>query len=455
MVIRLRCEVSSAPSHHHNKKVTRKSERSFAKHSAHSTSHQKLAKSKPETRCTMPTIVNMPLENVLERAYGGGKGKDLNNDDHTVTTRGTSMCSSMRSARTTSSSWTDHSEPRRVYFPEEESTIAGYVPCREELSPEEKWETWWTTAEFQAIRLAAKFTTKNVRKNDTDGIERIDTGFNTALHVSCTATDEELTAVLRSPPASLYGPLEGWCKRKSPVRGLEKYISNLQKELRLQYVAEARSAVVSMTKAGDHDDEDVSMIYKEYSRHALVYSRFLGHTDMLAAELEEEEEVVVDKRPRLVRRLSGFGRQASQTKLTRESSSRGLTRQPSKREMNKEASMRKLTREQSSRKLDRENSSRKLLSSSSSQRKLMTKEPSSRKLTKESSTRKLTKESSSRKLTRESSNRRLSEHGGLRRQPSRRDVQRISTPHDLRDSLAVNAENLNKEALQKLAAEEQ
>jgi len=418
----------------------------------------------------MPTIVNMPLENVLERAYGGGKGKDLNGDDHTVTTRGTSMCSSMRSARTTSSSWTDHSEPRKVYFPEEVSTIAGYVPCREELSPEEKWETWWTTAEFQAIRLAAKFTTKHVRKNDTDGIEKIDTGFNTALHVSCTATDEELAAVLRNPPASLYGPLEGWCKRKSPVRGLEKYISNLQKELRLQYVAEARSAVVSMTKAGEHDDEDISMIYKEYSRHALVYSRFLGHTDMLAAE-EDEGEVVVDKRPRLVRRLSGFGRQASQTKLTRESSSRGMmARQSSKREVNRQASMKKLTREQSSRKLDREGSSRKLLSSSSSHRQLnkessnrkltkessnrkLTKESSNRKLTKESSNRKLTKESSNRKLTRESSSRRLSEHGGLRRQPSRRGIQRIVTPHDLRDSLAVASEHLNKEALQQLAAE--
>ena len=383
----------------------------------------------------MPTIVNMPLENVLERA-NAGKGKDLN-DDHTVTTRGTSICSSMRSARTTSSSWNDHSEARRVYFPEEESSIVGYAPCRDELTPEEKWETWWTASEFQAIRLAAKFTTKHVRKNDTDGIEKIDTGFNTALHVSCTASDEELAAVLRSPPATLYGPLEGWCKRTAPVRGLEKYISNLQKELRLQYVAEARSAVVSMTKAGDHDDEDVSMIYKEYSRHALVYSRFLGHTDMLAAQ-PEEEEVVVDRRPRLGRRLSGFGRQASQTKLTRESSTRtGLTRQASKREVNRQASMKKLTREQSSRKLDRENSSKKLLSSSSHHRKL-------------------TKEPSNRKLTRESSTRRLSEHGGLRRQPSRRGVQRQSTPHDLRDSLAITADNLKRqESLQKLTAAEQ
>jgi len=375
------------------------------------------------------------------------------------------MCSSMRSSRTTSSSWTEHSEPRKVYFPEEESTIAGYIPCRDELSPEEKWETWWTNAEFQAIRLAAKFTTKHARKSDTDGIEKIDTGFNTALHVSCTASDEELAAVLRSPPSSLCGPLESWCKRQSPVRGLEKYISNLQKELRLQYVAEARSAVVSMAKAGEHDDEDISLIYKEYSRHALVYSRFLGHTDMLAAE-EDDGEVVLDKRPRLVRRLSGFGRQSSQTKLTRESSSRGLlTRQPSKREVNRQASMKKLTKEHSSRKLDRENSSKKLLSSSSSQRKLLTKESSNRKLakessnrklTKESSNRKLTKESSDRKLTREASSRRLSDHGGLRRQPSRRGVHRTSTPHDLRDSLAIAAEHLNnQEALAQLAAAEQ
>ena len=294
------------------------------------------------------------------------------------------------------------------------------------MTPEEKWETWWTTSEFQAIRLAAKFTTKHVRKNDQDGIEKIDTGFNTALHVSCTASDDELAAVLRSPPASLYGPLEGWCKRKAPVRGLEKYISNLQKELRLQYVSEARSAVVSMTKGGEHDDEDISMIYKEYSRHALVYSRFLGHTDMLAAQEEEE----VEKRPRLVRRLSGFGRQMSQRQISREGSTRQLSRQPSKRDMNRQASMKKLTREQSSRKLEKESSSRKLLSGSSHH-------SGGRKLQKEPSSRKLAKEPSSRRLQRENSQRKIPD--GLRRQESvRRGVRRTATPHDIKDSLVVN-----------------
>ena len=380
---------------------------------------------------TMPTM-NMSLENVLNRA-DRTPGKELN-DDHTVTTRGTSMCSSMRSSRTTSSTWTEPCEPRRVYFPEMEAKIVGTIPRRDDMSPEEKWETWWTTSEFQAIRLAAKFTTKHVRKNDHDGIEKIDTGFNTALHVSCTASDEELEAVLRSPPASLYGPLEGWCKRKSPVRGLEKYISNLQKELRLQYVAEARSAVVSMAKAGEHDDEDISMIYKEYSRHALVYSRFLGHTDMLAAKEEDEPE----KRPRLVRRLSGFGRQISHRQLGRDSSSRQLNRQPSKRELNMQASMKKLAREQSTRKIEKESSSRKLGSSSHH-----------RKPQKESSSRKLTREASSKKLQRESSHRKIHEHG-LRRQDSvRRGVRRTATPHDMKESLSKNSTKVLTEGMKR------
>ena len=369
-------------------------------------------------------MMSVSLENVLNRPEMRA-GKDLN-DDHTVTTRGTSMCSSMRSARTTSSSWTDHLEPRRVHFPEQTAVVVGSIPRREDMTPEEKWETWWTTSEFQAIRLAAKFTTKHVRKNDQDGIEKIDTGFNTALHVSCTASDDELAAVLRSPPASLYGPLEGWCKRKAPVRGLEKYISNLQKELRLQYVSEARSAVVSMTKGGEHDDEDISMIYKEYSRHALVYSRFLGHTDMLAAQEEDE----VEKRPRLVRRLSGFGRQMSQRQISREGSTRQLSRQPSKREVNRQASMKKLTREHSSRKIEKESSSRKLLSGSSHH-------SGSRGLRKEPSSRKLAKEPSSRRLQRENSQRKIPE--GLRKQESmRRGVRRTSTPHDIKDSLVIN-----------------
>ena len=377
--------------------------------------------------------MNVSLENVLNRP-GAERVKDLN-DDHTVTTRGSTICSSMRSSRTSlsaSTSWADASSSlgRRVHFSEEESTIVGRIPRREDLSPEEKWDTWWSTSEFQAIRLAAKFTTKHVRKNDKDGIQRIDTGFNTALHVSCTAFDEELEALLRVPVSTLYGPLEGWCKRKAPVRGLEKYISPLQKELRLQYVAEARTAVVSMTQSGEHDDEEVRMIYREYSRHALVYSRFMGHTDMLAAREEEEEP---EKRGRLHRRLSGLGRQRSSRNLTRESSRRQLlTRQPSKREVNRQASMNKLVKEHSSRKLEREGSNRRLLRGSnhgSSHGAKLNKEPSIRELAKEASLRKLTRELSSQKLSRGSSHRHLPEKRGVRRTP---------TPHDVNNDLDVS-----------------
>jgi hypothetical protein len=381
--------------------------------------------------------MNVSLENVLNKKAGLGRPKELN-DDHTVTTKGTSTCSSMRSSRTSfSTSWTDASSSfgRRVHFDEVEATVVATIPCRDELSPEEKWDTWWTTSEFQAIRLAAKFTTKHVRKNDKEGIERIDTGFNTALHVSCTASDEELQEILRAPPSSLYGPLEGWCKRKAPVRGLEKYISNLQKELRLQYVAEARSAVVSMTNSGENSEEDISMIYKEYSRHALVYSRFLAHTDMLAAQEDEDEP---ERRGRLMRRMSGLGqRQRSQRQLNRESSRRqmlGQQRKSSTRDLgiNRQGSVKNLMKESSSahNKLSREGSNRQLLRTSAHG-----------KLQRNPSSRKLTRELSSKMLNRESSHRKLPESGLLRRQESmRRGVRRTPTPPDMKESLGQSSE---------------
>lgn len=385
---------------------------------------------------TMSKTMKMSLENVLSRAPKDEHGGKELGDDHTVTTKGTSMCSSMRSSRSTicSSHWASESDSkRRVQFPEAESKVVGRVQRREDLSKEERFDTWWTATEFQAIRLAAKFTTKQVRKCDQDGIEKIETGFNTALHISCTATDEELDAVLRSPPESLYGPLNQWCKRKAPVRGLEKYISNLQKELRLQYVSEARSAVVSMAKGGEHDDEDISMIYKEYSRHALVYSRFLGHTDMLAAQAEDEPEP--EKKPRrmsMERTLSrlSLGRQSSHRNLERQSSQRKVSREGSKRNLlgSRQASQRGLGRQASRRALQRENSTKIEREEPSDKHQQAEEQAPVKKLQRENSTKRLVRSMSSKKIEKEGSSRKLEDGDDqkMRRQPSFRKLGRGS-----------------------------
>jgi hypothetical protein len=316
----------------------------------------------------MPTMIATSLERVLTNTT-----KDSLHDDHTVTTRSMSVTSSFSSSLRSSRSFLVETS-RRVRFAPEESVVVGRIYSLDQLTSEEKWNTWWSASEFQAIRLAAKFTTKHARKSDQDGVDKIDAGFNTALHVSCTATDEELGTVLRKPPPSLIRPLEKWCQRATPVRGLEKYISALQKQLRMQYVQEARGAVVSMYKSGENSDEDISMIYKEYSRHSLVFSRFLGESDHTAAQ---EEKPRPRRLERTVSRLGLGGRQASSRKLDRQASQKKLAKQTSSRKLERQASS-KLQREPSSRKLEHMSSSRKLEREHSSRK--LQREPSSRNL---------------------------------------------------------------------------
>jgi hypothetical protein len=351
----------------------------------------------------MPTMIATSLERVLTNTT-----KDLVQDDHTVTTRSTvtsSFSSSLRSSR----SFLVETSRKGVRFAPEEKVVVGRIYSLDQLTSEEKWKTWWSASEFRAIRLAAKFTTMHARESDQDGVDKIDSGFNTALHVSCTATDEELGTVLRNPPPSLIRPLEKWCQRATAVRGLEKYISALQKQLRMQYVQEARGAVVSMYKSGEHSDEDISMIYKEYSRHSLVFSRFLGESDHTAAQ---EEKPRPRRLERTVSRLGLGGRQASSHKLNRQASQKKLAKQTSSRKLERQASS-KLQREPSSRKLERMSSSRKLDRQAS--QKMLAKQTSSRKLERQASS-KLQREPSSRKLEREHSSRKL------QREPSSRNL---------------------------------
>lgn len=65
------------------------------------------------------------------------------------------------------SSTSTSARKRTVRFAHPMASTVGTIPCLSQLSSEERWETWWCPHEYQAIRLAAKYSTKQIRKCDT------------------------------------------------------------------------------------------------------------------------------------------------------------------------------------------------------------------------------------------------------------------------------------------------
>ena len=224
--------------------------------------------------------------------------------------------STATTATHTTHTTTTGSSPRRnpssstnsgVRFAHPMSTIVGTIPCLKEVSTEERWETWWCPHEYQAIRLAAKYSTKQIRKCDTLSAECVQQAFSyvveackqdkdeqddnkksgedsqelpqaedLAEHDDDDCQEEASMQVSRVPQegnlpssrscsafasSSKNNPtmmdeddsacalLESWCTSKLPTRGLEKYVSQQHKKDRMDLMNESRRVVAQLSSS--------------------------------------------------------------------------------------------------------------------------------------------------------------------------------------------------------------
>ena len=172
---------------------------------------------------------------------------------------------------------------RHVHFPSVEADVVCIVKPRDDLTADEMGDIWWTSAEFNGIRLGAKYLTKDVRTRDKALVAGIEECYARALHLSCSLSDQDFEDLVINCKRQAVC-LRPWCERSLSARGLERYTSRKHRYDRTEYAMETRAAVLRLAKNNTVSQEELSVFYQEYSRSALLYARFCGEADRSAAK---------------------------------------------------------------------------------------------------------------------------------------------------------------------------
>ncbi|GAX11766.1 hypothetical protein FisN_7Lh147 [Fistulifera solaris] len=165
-----------------------------------------------------------------------------------------------------------------VRFRPNEADIVGTVPLRKDITEDEKRQIWWTAAEYQGIRLGAKFITKDLRKREKSLVRGIEEAYARALHLACTLSDGEYELLMKNC-ASQALCMKSWCARDLSARGLECYTSHKHRYERAEFAEETRVAVLKLARTKTATEDQLSVFYKEYARSAAIFARFCGEID--------------------------------------------------------------------------------------------------------------------------------------------------------------------------------
>jgi len=225
---------------------------------------------------------------------------------------------------------------RSLSFSEPLGTVVGQVSCLADITTEERWETWWCPQEYQAIRLAAKYSTKQIRKCDKSSADSVDAAFQSALHVAslednnsdkggeedtmASGNSQQLKDQNKVFTQAMHNPaecphvvtLEQWCTSKLPTRGLEKYVGAAHKKERQQCMLDAKKVVAQLSQQQREQKQkdghstvcetEIALTYQEYSRYAILFARLTAHGDVCAARQAQETSssrlVAMESRPR-------------------------------------------------------------------------------------------------------------------------------------------------------------
>ena len=134
---------------------------------------------------------------------------------------------------------------KRLRFATAESEIVGTISSREDMTAEEIRNMWWSTPEFNGIRLGAKFVTKDVRSRDKSLVEGIEEAYARALHLACSLSDDDFAYLMANcKDQAVY--LLPWCERTLSARGLERYTSRKHRYDRTEYAQETRAAALRL-----------------------------------------------------------------------------------------------------------------------------------------------------------------------------------------------------------------
>jgi hypothetical protein len=169
---------------------------------------------------------------------------------------------------------------RRIRFASTVSTTR--VLSRDEFSEDEKTDYWTEASEFIHNQLRARMVVTTVKKLGSAHADFIEDSYKEAQQLSEFMVDDDEIDLFFGDPSCYTEKMEIWAEADYGQRGLEKYISPLQKSQRTSEIRETRLMVVVASKMGVSDDE-LADLYAALSWMACIYSRMVGHADYTAA----------------------------------------------------------------------------------------------------------------------------------------------------------------------------
>jgi hypothetical protein len=176
---------------------------------------------------------------------------------------------------------------RSVRFASNVAEVVGRVLSRQDFSEAEKANYWIARQEFVQIQSNARVVVMAVKKHGPAYIDCIEEAYKIAQHLSEFMLEDNAINLFFEDPSFYTEKMEMWSDADYGQRGLERYISPLQKSQRALETRETRLMVLVAADRGIGDDE-IAEIYAALSWMTSLYSRMVGHADYIVAYSEED-----------------------------------------------------------------------------------------------------------------------------------------------------------------------
>jgi hypothetical protein len=172
----------------------------------------------------------------------------------------------------------DKTRKRSVRFASTISEVVGRVLSRDDFTEDEKADYWIERKQFVQIQSNAKLVVMAVKKHGPAYVHFIEDSYKIAQHLSEFMIEDDDIDLFFEDPSCYTEKMEMWADADYGQRGLERYISPLQKSQRALETRETRLMVLFAAHKGIGHDE-VAEIYAALSWMTRLYSRMSGHAD--------------------------------------------------------------------------------------------------------------------------------------------------------------------------------
>jgi hypothetical protein len=168
-------------------------------------------------------------------------------------------------------------EQKRITFAPQLATVVATGLSRCDYTSDERENTWWSPKEVIQFRSTAKRVVFAFREKCQHLVTVIDDSYKLSQDHQQDNPANDCRVIQEEP----YSKLFTWTSTNCGQRGLEKYISILQKNARPSAAREVRASVLDMERSG-LTHEEIAKVYAEQSKASCLFALMMGQGDQVA-----------------------------------------------------------------------------------------------------------------------------------------------------------------------------